>query len=70
MATITVKINEKSKAGKMVKDFLELLAGSPGVEIVNDKKAYNPAFVKKIRNAQKEKGRTMTNAQELWDSIE
>lgn len=34
MATITLKINERSKAGKMVKDLLELIADKPGVEII------------------------------------
>ena len=74
MATITLKINERSKAGKAgkaLKDLIDALAGKPqtGVEIVDEKSPYNPEFVKKIKKAEKEKGAVMKNASSLWESL-
>lgn len=71
MTTITLKINERTKAGKMLKDLLDLISDKPGVEIVDENSPYNPEFVKKIQRAQAEKGgKTMTSAKSLWESIE
>ena len=70
MATLTVKINERSKAGKMLKDLLDLISDKPGVEIIEEKKSpYNPEFVKKIKRAEKEKGTVMKSAASLWESL-
>lgn len=69
MATITIKINERSKAGKLLKDFLDLISDKPGVEIIEEKSPYNPEFVKKIKRAQKQKGTVMKSASGLWESL-
>ena len=58
METITIKINERSKAGKMVKDFLELIPKNPGVEILEEKDEYNPKFVAKVLKSAASKNRT------------
>ncbi len=69
METITIKINERSKAGKMVKDFLELISKNPGVEILEEKEEYNPAFVEKVLKSAASKNRTRVNSKNLWESI-
>jgi DICT domain-containing protein len=72
MTTLTIKINENSKKGKA---FLEMarafFTDSKEIEIIeeNEKSPYNPEFVKKIKKASKEKGRTMVTAADLWESI-
>jgi hypothetical protein len=68
MSTITIKINERSKAGKMLKDFLELISDKPGIEIIEEKSPYNPEFVKKIKRAQKQKG-TVVDTNDVWGSL-
>lgn len=71
MATITLKINERTKAGKALKDLIDALAGKPqtGVEIVEEKSPYNPEFVKKIQKARNEKGGKIVTSENLWQSI-
>ncbi len=69
MERIVLDINPKSKAGKMLKDLLDLIADKQGVKIVEEKSPYNAEFVEKIKRAEKEKGRSMTTAESLWDSI-
>jgi hypothetical protein len=34
MSTVIIKINERSKAGKMLRDLLELISDKPGIEIL------------------------------------
>lgn len=34
MSTVVIKINERSKAGKMLRDLLELISDKPGIEIL------------------------------------
>lgn len=70
MATmITIKINERTKAGRLVKELLSLLKNEPGVEVMENESPMNPEFVKRINAAEKGKGREMTSAQELLESI-
>jgi hypothetical protein len=71
MATVTLRIDERSKAGKALKNLIDALAGKPetGVEIIEDESPYGSEFIKKIKNAEKEQGRTMTSAEKLWESI-
>jgi hypothetical protein len=69
METITIKINERSKAGKMVKDFLELISKNPGVEILEEKDEYNPEFVAKVLESAASKNRTRVTSKNLWESI-
>ena len=68
MATITLKINERTKAGKLVRDLLELMSNQPGVEITEEKSPYDPAFVKKIRRAEKQKG-IFIDTNDVWGSL-
>jgi len=69
METITIKINQRTKAGKMVKDFLELISKSPGVEILEEKDEYDPEFVEKILNSHKNDKRIRIDSKTLWESI-
>lgn len=68
----TIKINENTKKGKV---FLEMarvfFKNSNEIVLIeeDEKSPYNPAFVKKIKKASKEKGRDMESAEELWESI-
>jgi hypothetical protein len=40
------------------------------VEVHEDEKSpYNPEFVEKIKPAEKEKEKVMTNAKDLWESV-
>ncbi len=69
METITIKINQRTKAGKMVKDFLELISKSPGVEILKEKDDYNPEFVDMVLKSAASKNRTRVTSKNLWESI-
>jgi hypothetical protein len=68
METITIKINERSNAGKMVKDFLELISKKPGIEILEEKDDYDPEYVEKILNSHKNDKRTRIDSETLWES--
>lgn len=40
------------------------------MEVHEDEKSpYNPEFVEKIKPAEKEKEKVMTNAKDLWESV-
>lgn len=69
MQTITIKINERSKAGSALQKILEVLKNQPGVEIITETEKYNTDFVKKINEARKEKGGKIVTAENLWESI-
>ncbi len=65
MVTITIK--ENSKQAKAV---IAMLRTFSFVEIQEDTKSpYDPEFVKKIKLAEKEKGKVMNSASELWKSL-
>jgi hypothetical protein len=70
MATVTIKINEKSQAGKT---FLELVkffhSKKNAIEIIEEKSPYNPEFVKMVKSAAKSKNRTRINPKNVWESI-
>lgn len=70
--TVTIKINERSKAGKALKDLIDMLKEQPGIEVVdNDRNnPYNPEFVAMIKKsaASKERHR-VDNVEELWESL-
>lgn len=68
MATITLKIDGKSKAGKTLKELIAIFSKEPGVEIVNEKSPYDPEFVKKIRIAEKQKG-ILLDTNDIWGSL-
>ena len=73
MTTITLKINERSKAGKTLKSLIDMLQSQPGVEVVEpteQSSPYNPEFVTKIRRAEASKERYIfKNVDELWESL-
>ncbi|UUV22362.1 DUF2683 family protein [Paenimyroides aestuarii] len=54
MTTITIKINERTKAGKALKNLIEFFSKEhKGIEIVSDTKSgYNAEFVQKIKKAE------------------
>jgi len=72
MATITLKINERTKAGKAFMALVELFSSeNKGIEII-EKSAdnpYNPEFVEKVLNSHKNDKRVTIEASKLWDSI-
>lgn len=73
MATITLKINERSKAGQAVLEFLkQFVALSKEVEVVEEKSPYSPEFVKKIKKAEaeiKEGKYTVLDTNDIWGSL-
>jgi hypothetical protein len=70
MQTITIKINERSKAGIALKKMLEILETQPGVQIVEEERSpYNPEFVKKIKSAEKRGSYKEINPNDVWGSL-
>ncbi|MBE7441868.1 MAG: hypothetical protein KF732_12690 [Flavobacteriales bacterium] len=72
MKTITLKINDKSIAGKTFLAFLKtFVAKEKAVEIVEEPKSpYNPKFVEMVNNAEKSKKRyEVKNVDDLWASL-
>lgn len=70
MTTITIKINERTKAGKALKNLIEFFSKEhKGIEIVSDKKSeYNAEFVKKIKKSDKRKG-IIVDPNDVWGSL-
>ncbi len=75
MTTLTLKINERTKAGKAFIAMSEtFLSGVDGIEIVENKKStaktvYSTEFVEMILKSSKSKNRTKVNSKNLWQSI-
>lgn len=71
MTTLTIKINENSKKGKAFLEMTRTFFNDSKDIIIEEKEVspYNPEFVKKIKKASKEKGRTMVTAEDLWENI-
>jgi hypothetical protein len=70
MTTITLKINERSKAGKTLKNMIEIFSKEKeNVEIVSDESPYNPKFVKKIKRAQARGKYREVNPDNIWEGI-
>lgn len=69
MATLTIKINERSKAGKLLRDFLDLISDKPGVEIVEEKSPYDSEFVKMVKKSAASKNRTVIDTNDVWGSL-
>lgn len=70
MTTITIKINERTKAGKALKNLIEFFSKEhKGIEIVSDTKCeYNPEFVKKIKETENQKG-IIIDPNDVWGSL-
>lgn len=65
MTTIIFKKDTKQSIA-----IIEILKEFSFVEIREDEKSpYNPEFDEKIKRAEKEKGKVMTNAKDLWESV-
>jgi hypothetical protein len=71
MATITLKINERTGKGKVFMQFLkEFLKDDKSVEIIEEKSPYNPEFVKMVKKSAASKKRyQVDNVDELWKSL-
>ena len=71
MATITLKINEKTTAGKAIKKMLLALVTMPEVEIIKEEKEeyYNPEFVKMIKKSAASKKRYKVDTDDIWGSL-
>lgn len=71
MATITLKINERTEKGKVFMPFLkEFLKDDKSVEIIEEKSPYNPEFVKMVKKSASSKKRyQVDNIDELWKSL-
>ncbi len=81
MTTLTIKINERTKAGKAFMAMSEsFFKGVNGIEIIEldtkksnkKEKTYNPEFVAKVKKAEEEikKGNTSRlNPNDIWGSI-
>ncbi|WLD23810.1 hypothetical protein NU10_14065 [Flavobacterium dauae] len=74
MTTITIKINERTKAGKALKNLIEFFSREhKGIEIVSDTKSeYNPEFVEKIKEAEndiKNGKTTRLDSENIWENI-
>jgi len=67
MAAI-VRIDTRSNTAKILLNYLKSL---PFVKVEEqiEKSPYNPEFVKKIKKAEKQKGRVIESGQSLWESL-
>jgi len=73
MTTITIKINERTKAGKTLKSLIELFSKeNKGVEIVEEKNPYSLEFLEKVKRAEeniKNGKTTRIDPKNIWESI-
>jgi hypothetical protein len=71
MATITLKINERTGKGKVFMQFLkEFIKDDKSVEIIEEKSPYNSEFVKMVKKSAASKKRyQVDNVDELWKSL-
>jgi uncharacterized protein YrzB (UPF0473 family) len=71
MATITLKINERTGKGKVFMQFLkEFIKDDKSVEIIEEKSTYNSEFVKMVKKSAASKKRyQVDNVDELWKSL-
>ena len=77
MKTLTIKINEHSKAGKAFLALSEsFLKGVKGIEIIeNDTESlkkgspYNPEFVEMVLKSAKSKKNIEVNPNDVWGSL-
>jgi uncharacterized lipoprotein YehR (DUF1307 family) len=67
---VTIKINEKTKAGKTFKSLLELFVQEhKGVEIISRKDTYNSEFVKMVQKRVSEDKFVAIETESIWESI-
>jgi len=69
MATVTLKINERTKVGKAFMALIEAFSKEEkGIEIISDESPYNPDFIAKIKRAEKQKS-IKVNPNDIWGSL-
>lgn len=77
MTTLTIKINEKSKAGKAFLAMSEtFFKGVKGIEIIEtdlktkkEESGYDPEFVDMVLKSSKNKKSKVINPVDLWGSL-
>jgi hypothetical protein len=77
MSTVTLKINDETKAGKALLAMIEFFKNQKGIELVDTKAnsadeehPYNPEFVKMVKKSAASKKRIeVTDVNKLWDSL-
>jgi hypothetical protein len=70
MATITIKINEKTSTGKAIKNMILALINVPDVEIVtNEKPRYNAETEKAIKDVKNGKTTKVKSSKELFEQL-
>ena len=78
MTTITIKINERTKAGKAFMAMSEsFFKGVNGIEIIEletkkpnkKEETYNPEFVKMVLDAKKRGNFTTIDPKDIWGSL-
>ncbi|HOD11419.1 MAG TPA: hypothetical protein PKH91_11785 [Flavobacterium sp.] len=75
MTTFTIKINERTKAGKAFRAMTEtFFKDAKGIEIIENKEEkedeiYNPEFVKMILDADKRGNYKTIDPNNLWESL-
>jgi len=71
MATITLKINQRTSYGKALWELIKVgINEKKGVEEVKEKSPYNPEFVKQVLDAYKnDKRYEVKDVEALWESL-
>lgn len=77
MSTVTLKINDETKAGKALLAVIEFFKNQKGIELVDtsansvsEDGPYNPEFVKMVKKSAASKKRIeVKDVNELWDSL-
>lgn len=68
MTTITLKINERTKAGKALLSMLEFFTKeSKGVEVIET--PYDPKFVAMVKGSAASKKNKAVNPDDVWGSL-
>jgi hypothetical protein len=70
MATITIKINERTRYGKALLELIKVgIEENKGVEVIENQSPYNPEFVAMVKKAAASKNRTEINPKDVWGSL-
>jgi len=71
MTTLTLKINERSKAGKAFLEFAKnFFQDNTSVTVVEEESPYNPEFVEMVLDSYKNDKRTVVvNPNDIWESL-
>jgi len=71
MTTLTVKINERTKAGSELLAVLKAFAKKSGVKVVKEEEdaPYDPEFVKMVLDAAEKGEYTEVDPKDVWGSL-